>query len=132
MSWQPHNGRVSRLVTHHESFCWIFVMRFRSVGHCPLTIQFRNERIVSCNRPELPAGRCGSGMTVLGDKLPPLIDRSWHGKHRRQIVARPVEGDVGIGANAELSLLGQAGNPRGSGPGDDAEFLEGIFAVKVG
>jgi hypothetical protein len=71
-------------------------------------------------------------MTVLGDKLAPLIDCSWHGKHRCQIVAGPVEGDVGIRANAELSLLGQAGTPRGSGPGDDAEFLEGIFAVKVG
>ena len=50
-------------------------------------------------------------------------------KHHRQITAGAVADDVGVGADAEVALVGEPCDPRRRGARHDAQLLERVLAV---
>ena len=68
---------------------------------------------------------------VASHQLAALVHVPRAREHRFLVGALLVHGDVGVGTDAQVTLVLEAERPRGTGAGDDGDLAERVLALQV-
>ena len=68
---------------------------------------------------------------VAGHELAALVHVPRAREHRLLVGALLVDGDVAVGAHAQVALVLEAQRPRGTGASDDGDLAERVLAVQL-